>query len=132
MATKRLIHQARRWYVANMDVTFWEDLENHVAEGGYAYVGPECVAIAARVGNGWFIRFAVGRGALTHLRRLMPYQLPFVGWARVSRGKPEVVWHDFSRLDRMLHYERFKNLAVLPIHGGPDRSEIPEPVPVKL
>ena len=60
---------------------------------GYVFVGPGYLLAGFRVGAGWFIRLAVGRGALEKFVELMPYRLEFIGWARELKGRSEVKWY---------------------------------------
>lgn len=73
---------------------------------GHVHVTSEYVLLARRIGDGWFIRLAIGEG-LAKFWEFMPYELPYIGWAREAKGRPEVVWYRTSRL-RKLTYEKSK------------------------
>ena len=70
---------------------------------GYVFIAPEYVLIGCRLGDGWFIRLAVGAGCLNKFLELMPYYLPYVGWARMVRGRHQVVWHDTEKVRRAIN-----------------------------
>ena len=50
--------------------------------GGYVYSGPDAFILARPVEDAWFVRLAVGRGALGRFLQMMPYRLPYVQWER--------------------------------------------------
>lgn len=55
-----------------------------------------------RIGEGWYIHAAVGKGAIKTFATLMPYYLPFVGWAREAQGREIVTWHDTETIFRRI------------------------------
>lgn len=78
-------------------------------ERGYVYVAPDCVLLGFRVGAGWFVRLAVGKGALGRFVAQMPYRLEFIGWAREFRGRKNVVWHPTEVVLRKVEqYEKLR------------------------
>ncbi len=38
--------------------------------------------------NAWFVHMAVGQGAISYWINLMPFTMPYVGWARENKKKP--------------------------------------------
>ncbi len=88
-------------YDKNPTHNLHEDI-SHYGEHGYVFFGPDHVLMGKRVGDGWFIHCAVGKGAMRKFWDLMPYYLPNIGWARLSRGRNEVVWHSTDEIARRL------------------------------
>lgn len=78
-----------------------EDLEFFLRHG-YVFSSPDHLLIGCRIEDAWFIHAAIGRGALRKFFDLMPYYLPYVGWARPQRGRKTVVWHSTDRLKKLL------------------------------
>jgi len=78
---------------------------------GYVFSTPRLFLMGEHVGDGWFIHVAVGVGALKDFCDLMPFYLPWIGWAREADGKHAVMWHKTDKLVRRLGYDaqEFKN-----------------------
>lgn len=89
---------------------------------GYAYVGPDYLLLGFRVQSGWFVRLAIGKGALAKFVELMPYRLDYIGWARQFKGRSEVVWHPTEKvLRKIAQHEKIRirradELAFTPRH----------------
>jgi hypothetical protein len=81
---------------------FYEDFKTCL-ETGYVFVGPDYFLMGYPVENcGWFV--LVGIGELGKLISLMPYHLPYVGFARDATGCGEVKWYLTSKLKQ--RYEK--------------------------
>lgn len=95
------IKEARDLYKNTMpDRSLTADLDECLRKG-YVFVGPDYLLAGYRVGTGWFISIAVGHGCLKRFIDLMPYYLPWVGWAREPAGKKEVVWRQTEKVIRI-------------------------------
>ncbi len=53
--------------------------------------------------DAWYVRFAIGKNWLQHFFSLMPYQLPYVGWARWEKKMP-VKYFKTENLKRKISY----------------------------
>lgn len=93
------------------------DLHTYM-HGGYVHVTPEYALIGKSVGCGWFIRAAVGRGYFDVFERIMPYRLPYIGWARGTRGRHEVKWHDTDAVLRAARKANYEKLQICPSSSG--------------
>ena len=49
--------------------------------------------------NAWFVHMAVGDECIEHWINLMPYKLPYVGWARENKNRP-IRFYDLNRITR--------------------------------
>ena len=93
----------------------WEDdVAAYATHGGYLYVSPECVILGKPVRrdggvpegqwnvanpDAWFVKYAGGRGHVSKFIDLIPFPLPWVGWARQTKGKA-VKWFNFNQIKR--------------------------------
>ena len=80
----------KEFYAKLPDRSLWADLELCAAEGGVV-ITSQYVIMGRRMGHGWLIHFALGRGSMSNFCRHMPYYLPFIGWAR--RGSETIRWY---------------------------------------
>lgn len=72
---------------------------------GHVFASPTHMLIGERVGDGWHIHVAIGTGCLKKFCELMPYWLPYVGWAREHKpGRQRVVWHRTEDVFRKVGY----------------------------
>jgi hypothetical protein len=89
--------EARALYEEHKIGSLDDDILNYSAsrEGyeSYVFAAPDYLLIGCRVSDGWFIRLAVGRNCLQKFVELMPYYLPWIGWARLPIGRGEVRWY---------------------------------------
>jgi hypothetical protein len=77
-------------------------------EQGYVFIGPEYLLLGRRVEHAWFIYAAIGKG-FSRFWDLMPYELPYVGWARQARGRSEVKWYPTERVKQLTNvYDKFQ------------------------
>ena len=77
----------------------------YYAEHGYVFSSPFYLLIGKRIGDGWHIHVAIGAGCFEKFCQLMPYWLPYVGWAREQKqGRSEVVWHRTEDVFRKVGY----------------------------
>jgi hypothetical protein len=118
--------QLERFYREHLRTTLARDVRRY-AKCGYVFIGPDHVLIGRRHDNGWFIRAAIGVGLFRRFSQLMPYYLPWIGWARVARGRSGVVWHSTDKLLRIVNYEQFKQIQVMPPEGSEDREILSVP-----
>lgn len=66
---------------------FWDDVQKWGDIGCYVHIRPDHVASALDVdGNAWFIYLAVGN--MSEMIKLLPYELPYIGWGREKKGQP--------------------------------------------
>lgn len=77
---------------------------------GYVFSGPEYIFIGRRVGDGWFIRAAIGSGCFKIWTSIMPYHLPYIGWARCAKGRYNVKWHKTEKILRILSYAKHTDI----------------------
>lgn len=85
--------RAKNLYAEKMpNRSFEEDFEE-CANKGFVFVAPDYFLAGFRVGDGWFVRIAIGEGKIEKFLELMPYPLPYVGWAREPKGQDEVEWY---------------------------------------
>lgn len=90
------------------------DIAAYSTMGGYVFITPRTLMFGKPVRrdggipddqwgvtapDAWYVRFAVGRNAITESIKRIPYQLPFVGWSRAHKDKP-VRWFELKRLLR--------------------------------
>lgn len=110
------IEQAEDFY-KRMQVSMCNDIAYHLKHG-YIFVGPDYAmwGHAVRRDDGlpekqcgvtnpdaWYVRFAVGDGWLRRFFSMMPYPLPYVGWARWEHKRP-VKYFKLDNLQRRLSY----------------------------
>ena len=101
---------------------------------GYIFARPDLFMMGCRIGaevsqSGWFIYLAVGRGKFRWMVELMPYYLPYIGWARAARGHFDVEWHSMDRVIKLTtklesSTEIDKSYEKIPIYGEEDREGI--------
>lgn len=95
------IEQAEQFY-AKTGASFYNDIAHHMKHG-YIHITPEYVlwghAVCREAGlpekqqdvkdpDAWYIRFACGINWMHHFFRLIPYHLPYIGWARWEKKRP--------------------------------------------
>lgn len=103
MPTCNLIHdELKRLYSQCPERNLQEDL-CHFLKCGYIFSGPTYLLMGERVGMGWFIHCAIGSNFLQKFAELMPYYLPFVGWAREQHGGKEVTWYKTENVLRRIN-----------------------------
>jgi hypothetical protein len=85
--------------------SLWADIELCAAEGVVA-ITPGYVVMGRRVGHGWLVHFALGRGAMGEFVRHMPYYLPFTGWAR--RGSETIRWYPTERVLERINKQKVR------------------------
>lgn len=56
----------------------------------------------AEPADAWFVRLAIGRGALAWFMQQMPYPLPFLAWRRGFRGDPHLRVHSTQHFKERL------------------------------
>ena len=91
-----------------------KDIAAYSTLGGYVFITPHSLMFgkAVRTDGGnpdeqwgavapdaWYVRFAVGKDAVSEFISRIPYPLPKVGWSRISKDRP-VQWFDFKRVQR--------------------------------
>jgi len=106
----------RELYETCPELSFSSDFEEY-ARTGHAHITPSYALLARHVGDGWFIRLAVGVGFETFWS-LMPYRLPYIGWARAARGRSAVVWHRTETVERITKYAKHELLVGSCESGG--------------
>ncbi len=90
------------------------DISAYSTLGGYVFITPHSLMFgkAVRTDGGkpdeqwgavapdaWYVRFAVGKDAISEFILRIPYPLPKVGWSRISKERP-VKWFDFKTVLR--------------------------------
>lgn len=91
----------QKLYTLCPDRNMQDDLM-HYLQHGYIFTGPNYLLVGKRINDGWFIHAAVGRGAMAKFIQLMPYYLPFIGWARQMKGR-DVTWHRTETILRRIN-----------------------------
>lgn len=85
---------------------------------GWAFICEEYILLGERIGEGWYVRLAAGRGSIRDFVELMPYPLPWIAWQRPGRGRVIAKWHLAETVKRIISYDRTKqqdgSTAVLP------------------
>ena len=78
---------------------------------GYTFTGPDYIAFIrpcresdpeSFVDDGhdaWFIELIVGYDRLDTLIQMLPYKLSRIGWRRGFKGKPNIRFYDFDKLN---------------------------------
>ena len=89
-----------------------KDLAAYSLHGGYVFIAPDHLMWGKPVRrdagdpdtqwnvenpDAWYVRFAYGKGSLLRFIGLMPYDLPYVGWKRVLKGRTT----QYFRTDRL-------------------------------
>ena len=81
---------------------------------GYTATGPDYIAFIrpcreARpddfVEDGhdaWFIELVVGNGRMEQLIKMLPYDLPRIGWKRGLKGRDTVKFYDLDKIKQLL------------------------------
>jgi hypothetical protein len=100
--------------------TIWDELQSlyrscpersldadvaHFLQHGYVFSGPTYILMGSRIGTGWHIHCAIGKECLKKFGTLMPYYLPFIGWAREAKGRSEIIWHNTETIFRRLNMQ---------------------------
>lgn len=52
--------------------------------------------------DAWFIELVVGNGRMNQLIKMLPYELPRIGWKRGLKGRDTVIFHDLSKVKKLL------------------------------
>jgi hypothetical protein len=91
-----------------------KDISAYSTLGGYVFITPHSLMFgkAVRTDGGkpdeqwgavapdaWYVRFAVGKNAVSEFISRIPYPLPYVGWSRISKDRP-VNWFNFNTVQR--------------------------------
>ena len=104
----------------------WPNDLEHYLRHGYVFASPTHLLIGERIGDGWHIHVAIGTGCLKKFCELMPYWLPYVGWAREHRAKrSEIRWHRTETIFRKVGYVYGRINAeapAAPVNSGQERS----------
>lgn len=122
--TRGVYEDIEAFYKRCPHLSLRDDLERHVRHG-YVFSSPRYLLLGRRVGHGWFIYLAAGRNCLREFLRLMPYYLPYIGWAREAKGREKVRWYQTDRVRRLI--ERYENIPGLFSSSAGDCFDIPEP-----
>jgi hypothetical protein len=61
-------------------------------------------ALFEKRGMGWFLHCVVSLNGIKDLFQWMPYWLPFIGWARYSKGRKQIKWYDTCKI--MRYYDK--------------------------
>lgn len=109
------IDQAEEFY-SDLGVSLVGDIAHHMKHG-YVHITPKYMLLghAVRRDGGlperqidvkkpdaWYVRFALGVNWLQHFLNLTPYPLPYIGWARVKKGRP-VKYYKAETLTQKIH-----------------------------
>lgn len=82
------------------DMVLAHDLQNYLKHG-YVFVTPEWLLLARPIfknkgpdvwtdtGDTWYVKLAVGRGALKQFIGRIPYSLPYLAWKRNFKNQKE-------------------------------------------
>jgi hypothetical protein len=93
MIMPTVVEIARDFYKKYLpDTTFDADLI-HCMEVGYVICSPNYFLMGWPTERGWFVRMAVGDCGVATFLELMPYYLPYVGWARVAKNRDTINWY---------------------------------------
>jgi hypothetical protein len=85
-----------------LGVDMYKDIAAYSIHGGYVFIAPEYLMWCKPVErdkpisgqwhpdnpDAWYIRFACGLGSISRFIPMLPYHLPYTGWARALKGKP--------------------------------------------
>lgn len=81
---------------------------------GYTITSPDYIAFArpCREANheeftedghdAWFIELVVGNGRMEQLIKMLPYDLPRIGWKRGLKGRDTVKFYDLDKIKKLL------------------------------
>jgi hypothetical protein len=75
---------------------------------GWAFICESFILLGERIGQGWYVRLAAGRGSIKDFVELMPYPLPWIAWQRPGRGRAIAKWHLAETVKRIVSYDRDK------------------------
>lgn len=121
------------FYAACPALSLIKDLQFFMSHPrGYVFSRPDLFMMGCSVGgyepqnSGWFIYLAVGKGKFREMVELMPYSLPWIGWAREARGRSAVAWHPTNRVLLLVatHNKKYENTIIMPTHCEQDREGI--------
>ena len=114
------IAEARRLYEPR-GLAIEADLANYLqygyvfAEPGRLLLGRPCVStrikdwVAAEDADGWYVRLAVGKGAVKWFVERMPFYLPWLCWHRQFKDKGHLHVHSTDRLLRRISNSNKEN-----------------------
>jgi len=123
--------RAQRFYEDHVGDLIENDINEILTEyEGYLFVKPDRLLLGWRIEDGWFIRMAIGRG-LQGFAELLPYQLKYVGWARVANGRNSVHWYKLDAVLRKIRYAKQNTLEIMP-DGSVDPCDVPSPAGAKI
>ena len=109
----KVLEQTARAYEATGG-SFDRDVAAYACHGGYVYIAPDHLIIGKPVRrdggdpaaqwhveepDAWFVKFAAGDGRVRKFMELMPFPLPWVGWARETK-KRSVNWFSLAAILR--------------------------------
>jgi len=101
--------ELQKLYAKCPDRLLWNDVRYYV-EHGYVFSSPTHILIGERIANGWFIHVAIGVGSIKKFCELMPYWLPYIGWAREHRkNRSTIRWHRTGAIFKKVGYYGRKN-----------------------
>lgn len=52
--------------------------------------------------DAWFIELVVGNGRMEQLIKMLPYDLPRIGWKRGLKGRDTVKFYDLDKIKQLL------------------------------
>lgn len=86
-------------------------------EHGYCYSQPDMLALARPCvmarhedwvdktdADAWWIHLVIGENALWSLYRHLPFVLPYIGWERTFKGKPQPRFYKFRKLKQAIKH----------------------------
>ena len=100
---------AKRFYSKIGDSSDFErDLGAYLRDG-YVYASPKCIIFGKPVRrdegppcdqwwdderqcDAWYVKFAAGEGMFGEFKRVIPFELPWIGWMRALKNKPVMYW----------------------------------------
>jgi len=95
---------------------FDRDVAAYACHGGYVFLAPDHILLSKPVrrdggdpsgqwnvegADAWFVKFAAGDGRVRKFIELMPFPLPWVGWARETKKRP-VNWFSLAAILRRI------------------------------
>lgn len=96
-------------YAKTPQRSLWKDLVHHFMDG-FVFSGEDYLLMGERINDGWFVHIAVGEGCLEKFISLMPYHLPWIGWAKEHRGG-EVRWYRTESVKRNIKRYEIEKLT---------------------
>lgn len=96
------LEEANLLYAKFPHMNLQEDLE-FCAKYGWVICSKDVLLLLYEYQGGWVVYLAVGKNRLQQIFKLLPYELPKIGWMRLQRGEKEIRWYETEKLRNALN-----------------------------